>query len=239
MVKDFTAVLSRKENLAPNVWGFTFDIQDDILEFKAGQYVLLKIDGQYRQFSISSTPQNTSQFDLIVEFFEGGLASTFLRNLEIGQPADFKGPAGIFVLNSQDIDKVFLVTGTGIAPVKSMIDSYLESGGTAHVQLYFGLKTKNDMYLYDHFVDLVEKYQNFEFKKCLSREENLGDMNSEFVAMGRVNEVYSAYMNATDGYDPKAHEFYLCGSQKVVESLKEYVVGLGVPKENMHFENFG
>lgn len=238
MVKDFSAKLVSKENLAGNVWGFRFEVIDETLEFAPGQYLLLKIDGQYRQYSISSSNVDTQHFDLIVEFFEGGLASTYLDNLQIGETAEFKGPAGIFVFKDTGRKKIFLVTGTGIAPVKSMIDSYLETGGTDELNLFFGLKTRSDMYLLDHFSELKAQHANLSCDICLSREENLDGLDENVCSIGRVNQVCDVFIEES-GTSYADYDFYLCGSQQIVESLKEFVLGKGVPAEQVYFENFG
>lgn len=238
MIKDISAQLVRKENLAGDVWGFTFEIQDDSIEFTPGQYMLLKIGDAFRQYSISSTNKENGFFEFIIEFFPGGLASTYLTELSIGDNAEFKGPAGVFTLQETDKDKFFIVTGTGIAPVKSMIDSYLSSPGTAELYLLFGLKTRKDMYLFEHFKELADSHQNFDFDTCLSREESLDRLDQNHVALGRVNQVWDV-MVEEEGYDVNSFEYYLCGSKEIVESLKEYIAGKGVSAENIFFENFG
>jgi ferredoxin-NADP reductase len=249
MIRDFTATLVSKKQLARQVWGFTFRMPEgEPLEFAAGQYLLLKIEDKYRQYSIASSAHKTGEFELIVEYFPGGLASTFLDGLVEGGAANFKGPAGVFTLRETERPKVFLATGTGIAPVKAMIETYLgRSGGATGLSgpeatplsLLFGLKTRADIYLYDEFKALAVEHPQFDFDICLSREENLDGLDLEHIAMGRVNEVFDVFLEEETSFDRVGHEFYLCGGKDVVESLKQYVMSLGVPKENIFFENFG
>ena len=127
MVRDITATLITKENMAGDVWRFVFRVDGEALVFAPGQYVLLKIESAFRQYSISSSPSHGTTFELIVEFIPGGLASTYLGALGEGDSASFKGPAGIFTLKHTPTPKIFLATGTGIAPVKSMVISALEN----------------------------------------------------------------------------------------------------------------
>ena len=208
------------------------------MEFKPGQYFILMIDGQARQYSVSSSAEKQNEFQMTVGFFKGGLASEYLDGLNEGDVAEFKGPAGIFMLQETDRDKVFLVTGTGVAPVKSMIETYLDRGGDAKLYLLFGEKNRDSMYYYDHFKALSDEHSNFDFDICLSREEELNGLDEKHVALGHVNDVYDVFLEE-EKPDVNAFEYYLCGSRDVVESLKEYVSGLGVKKENMFFENFG
>lgn len=250
---DITATLREKHPLAPRVWGFTFDLPPNAgFSFAPGQYVLLKIAGQYRQYSISSPASETQSFELIVEYFEGGLASDFLSNLQPSETAEFKGPAGVFTLKESSKDKIFLATGTGIAPVKSMIDTHFggmkyknqENSADHHqliekpeFRLYFGVRTWQDMYLYDHFSALAEKYNQFTFDACLSREEDQEHLHRPHVAKGRVNEVMDAWIKSADK-NIRDYEFYVCGSDQAAESLKTFLVDCGAEKMCIYFERF-
>lgn len=238
MVKDITATLTEKKQLNHNVWQFSFKVNGDTVEFAPGQYMLLKINDQFRQYSISSSAMQTDTMEFIMEYFEGGLASTYLTQLEIGQTAEFKGPAGVFTLRNTDRNKIFLATGTGIAPIKSMIETYLEQGGQREIHLYFGLKNRDEMYLQDELNVLSGKYANFSYTYCLSREESLDGLDTNYIVQGRVNAAVEEYI-AEQGGDFNLFEYYLCGSQTIVESLKEYLFGKGTTPDNTFFENFG
>lgn len=238
MVKDITATLAAKKQLNHNVWEFSFKVNNDTVEFAPGQYMLLKINDQFRQYSISSSATQQDTMEFIMEYFEGGLASTYLTGLQIGQTAEFKGPAGVFTLRETDRDKVFLATGTGIAPIKSMIETYLEKGGQRQLRLYFGLKNRDEIYLHDEFAALAAQHVNFTYTYCLSREESLEGLDPAHTAQGRVNASLDAYI-AQNGGDYNVFEYYLCGSQKIVESLKEELFAKGTTTDNTFFENFG
>lgn len=239
MIKDFSAKLIEKKNLADNVWGFTFEIEGDTLEFTAGQYVLLKIDDKFRQYSISCAADRCERFELVMEYFPGGLASEYLTSLPIGEAADFKGPAGVFTLKETLLPKVFLATGTGIAPVKSMVETYLVHGGSAPLYLFFGVKTQKDGYLFDEFVALSQKYPQLTFRMCYSREEEpqarTDDPSEQYIVYGRVQKALESLLTPEQ---QKAAEYYICGGKEVVEALKEDVIRRGVPSEHIYFERF-
>ncbi len=237
MIRDFTAILSAKKNLTGQVWQFDFQIEGEPLVFTAGQYVLLKINDAFRQCSISSSPTDGSHIQFIIEFFPGGLASTYLDALAVGESAGFKGPAGVFTLRESSRPKIFLATGTGIAPVASMIKSALSSNHTEKLYVLFGLKTRDDIYLYEEFKALAQAHANFDFDICLSREENLDGLDPDHVAMGRVNHVLDVYFDES-GEDRNDFEYYLCGNNDIVLSLKEYCVSSGIAKEQIYFEIF-
>lgn len=235
MIKDFSATLTHKQHLAGEVWGFTFTLKDsEELDFQAGQYVLLKINENFRQYSFSSSPLQKNAFDLIVEYFPGGLASTYLDALEVGQDAHFKGPAGVFTLQETAIDKVYLATGTGIAPVKAMIETQLTVQKDTKAHLFFGLKSKADMYLVEEIEALCKAHpERFTYVFCLSREESEPQNN---------NTIHGHIQDALEPFWEKnqisSFEYYICGSKPVVEALKEHVFQKGAHPDKIFFERF-
>lgn len=236
MVQDFEVTLTQKTEIAPEVWYYRFELSEgQVLDFTAGQYMLLKVEGNYRQYSIASADTIHSSFDLLVETVPGGLGSNYLVNLSIGDKAQFKGPAGVFTLKDSPSDKIFLATGTGIAPIKSMVESYFSRvNHDATIMLYFGLKNRQGVYLYDEFNELAKTYPNFNFKICLSREESLDGLDEAHFGTGRVNQhVVDVVQDRHNEY-----EYYVCGSKPVVDSLREFVVSLGVAPEKVFFERF-
>ena len=126
----FKTTLINKQQLAPDIWQFRFQLDNPPeLNFAPGQYLILIMGEQRRLYSIASSDSLKDNFSLIVRLLPDGVGSNFLRSLEIDGRAFFQGPAGFFTLRSQDKPKIFLATGTGIAPIRSQIFSLLEKGG--------------------------------------------------------------------------------------------------------------
>lgn len=237
MIRDITATLREKKNLTGNIWWFEFVIQGEPLDFAPGQYVLLKIGTAFRQYSICSVA-NPQNIELLVEFIPGGLASTYLDNLRVGEIAEFKGPAGIFTLRDTPSPKVYLATGTGIAPVKAMIEHALTHGIGSEHHLYFGLKTRADMYFKDEFHALKQTHSNFSYTYCISREEDVDMSGNSECQHGRVtsvldHDVSSGKIRVRDS------ECYVCGSKDIVSSVKAHCVELGADAQNVMSEMFG
>jgi ferredoxin-NADP reductase len=237
MIQDYEATLTKKTEIAPEIWYYQFTIPEgQTIDFVAGQYMLLKIDTNYRQYSIASADFLHNSFDLLVETIPGGLGSNFLLNLPVGQKAMFKGPAGVFTLKPTHTHKIFLATGTGIAPIKSMIESYFhQEDASATLSLFFGVRTREEVYLAEEFKEFAAKYPNFTFKICLSREESLTGLDEAHYGLGRVNTHLETLLGSQD---KNGFEYYICGSKAAVDSLREYVAGLGVNPLNIFFERF-
>lgn len=81
-----------------------------------------------RPYTIASPPSQPGAIELLFNLVPGGPGSTFLFTLQKGDPVNFRGPAGTFVLREYPNRRLlFVATGTGIAPIRSMIHARLPS----------------------------------------------------------------------------------------------------------------
>jgi len=128
MLNSYKTKLIVKQYLTRDVWLFRFQLQESSeLHFIAGQYMILLIpqntDASLRRlYSIASSERQIDSFELIIKLVDGGIGSAYLAKIQIGDLVDFQGPAGQFALKENNNSKIFLATGTGIAPMLSMID---------------------------------------------------------------------------------------------------------------------
>ena len=228
MLSTYKTILSQKTKLTFDVYLYHFDlIEPKEINFKAGQYLMIKIPTNKgpvsRLYSIASSAAKKNSFELIIQIIPGGLASNYLSNLKVKDEIVFQGPAGMFCLRKNKRPKIFLATGTGIAPVKSILVSYqLPVSGYS---LFWGLKTYKD-------IDLFDELKMFNLKICLSREQNLdmiSEVDKKFFELGHVNS-YSPLLTTAD--------YYLCGGRQIVESLRLFLINKGVLQENIMFEKF-
>lgn len=245
MLSSYKTKLAYKMQLAPDMWLFGFDLQDgQEIQFTAGQYLILNIPGDSedvskRMYSIASPAFQKQSFDIVVKIIKGGIAGEYLMRLKVGEEADFQGPAGVFVLKDNPVDKVFFATGAGIAPIRSMIltEFHNEEEARHNYHLFWGLRTVKDVYFQDELHVLSQKYPNFHFYICLSQEQNLDgveeDDKKHFI-IGRVDRGFTTVL----GFIYKDHDFYVCGASAVVESLRNFLLQNSVPKEKIFFEKF-
>lgn len=231
MLSTYKTILSQKTQLTVDVYLYHFDlIEPKEIDFKAGQYLMLKVPSEKgpvsRLYSIASPDTVKSSFELIIGIIPGGLASNYLSSMSKNTEVIFQGPAGMFTLKENDRLKIFLTTGTGIAPILSIIKSNfppIKSG--FNFQLFWGLKSYKDVYLFDEL-------KQFNPKICLSREQNLNmvpEVDKKYFKLGHVDS-YSPLLTTVD--------YYLCGGRNIVESLKQFLLGKNIPQENIFFEKF-
>ncbi|MFA6081281.1 MAG: FAD-binding oxidoreductase [Patescibacteria group bacterium] len=230
MLLTYKTVLSKKVQLNSNTYLFHFDLIDPKgLVFKPGQYVILKVPSNKgpvsRLYSIASSDNYKNSFELIVGLIPGGLASNYLYSLKEKTEVIFQGPAGLFSLRDNNRTKIFLVTGTGIAPVRSIINSKFKFQNS-NLLIFWGLKNYKDVYLF-------EEFKKFNIKICLSREESLNmipEVDRKYFDLGHINKAVEGQFDNS--------EFYICGGRNVVESLKLFLIAKNIPLENIIFEKF-
>lgn len=243
MLQTYKTKLTNKVKLTSDVYLLHFDlITPAELSFLPGQYLLLEIpqgEGYIsRAYSILSSNKEKASFELLIKIIEGGVASRYLLTLTAGQIVEFKGPAGVFQLKASDICKkrIFFATGTGLAPIWSMMLSNLELLKNTEIILFWGLSTYANVYFFDELKNLAAQYTNFRFYICLSREQNLNVIppeNQKYFALGRVNQGFESYVNTNIDCD-----FYLCGSRGVIDSLKKYLLDKGIKPAALYYEKY-
>jgi CDP-4-dehydro-6-deoxyglucose reductase, E3 len=186
------------------------------MQFLAGQYIdfLLK-DGQRRSFSMANAPHDDEFTQLHVRHVAGGTFTehvfTKLKERDILR---FEGPLGSFFLR-EDSDKpiVFVASGTGFAPIKSILEYAFRKGIDRKMTLYWGCRRPKDLYLNDLPVAWANDYPNFKYVPVIS------EASSEDNWTGRTGFVHRAVME--DFPDLSGHQVYACGVPIMVNAARD------------------
>ncbi|MGH9804843.1 MAG: ferredoxin--NADP reductase, partial [Candidatus Acidiferrales bacterium] len=109
--------------------------------FVAGQFISLHLErngaDDVRAYSLASAPADDSRFDLCLNRVPGGFFSNYLCDLAAGAEVEFEGPYGFFTPRQPLRDSVFVATGTGIAPIRGMLQDIFRRGTDRQVWLIF------------------------------------------------------------------------------------------------------
>lgn len=227
-----TARLSDKIQLNDKYTQYFFELTSPLLvEFEGGQYVSIQVSprGDRRSYSICSNPSKTHAFELLVDLTPQGMGTTFLRNLALGDEISILAPMGVFTLVDNDETSINLVaTGSGIAPFRSMIlDLLINKKDKRDITLYWGLRHETTLFWQDEFLDLAEAHDNFHFHPVISQPTPEWPL-----CQGRVTDCISMHpQEAGAGY-------YLCGSAKMIEDMKNILADKNVPAAHVHHEKF-
>ncbi len=175
----FTAEVSRIQDLTHDVRALELRVLEPAsITFKAGQFVSFEVpkEGQprlvTRPYSIASSPEQRDRILLVLNLVQGGPGSSYLFSLREGDQTSFKGPAGAFYLRDDETkDLLFVATGTGIAPIRSMILAQLQRAPARPVTLFWGLRSQRDLYWQDDLDALSAAHPRFTAVTTLSRPE--------------------------------------------------------------------
>jgi len=216
-VNTFTAEVSRIEDLTHDVRAIELRLMDPPrITFKAGQFVSFEVpkEGEprpvTRPYSIASTPEQRERILLVLNLVQGGPGSGYLFSLREGDRTSFKGPAGAFYLRDNGTkDLLFVATGTGIAPIRSMILAQLQRQPDRPVTLFWGLRSQRDLYWQDEWATLAAMHPTFAVVTTLSRPEP-GWQGASGHVTALVEERISSVRNLA---------VYLCGGNGMIKDV--------------------
>ncbi len=229
----YTATVSSVTRLAGEFYLGAFALVDPTeIQFLAGQYVIFQIGPPKLRhtMSIASPPSKRREIEILQQRVPGGEGSKWFAGLKRGDRVQWVGPLGKFVLSGQTPPhpKVFVATGSGIAPIRSMIRDYLETGGTARVTLWWGLRHETDLFWQEELAALAEKHANFHYTMTLSKPTDAWTGKR-----GRVTE-----HGIGETPDLAESEFYLCGNRHMIVDMRGILTDNGVPGEQIFTETF-
>jgi ferredoxin-NADP reductase len=204
--------------------------------FVAGQWMSFKYskpDGEEitRAYSIASPPGEDDRFALCLNRVQDGFMSNFLCDMQAGDELQCQGPFGDFILRPPLRDTIFIATGTGIAPFRSMLHWLLEDESrhqSKQISLIFGNRTEKDIYYHDEFLRLAKDHENFHYLPTLSRSAPRWQG-----LRGYVQDHLASI--ATAQTDMHA---YICGLDKMVKANRDLLKGMGWDRKSILYEKY-
>jgi ferredoxin-NADP reductase len=233
----FTARLARSTSLSELTKHIEFEMKGmPRFGFVAGQWLSFKTakpDGEEitRAYSIASPPDGDNRFALCLNRVQDGFMSNFLCDLKEGAEISCQGPFGDFILRPPLRDTIFIATGTGIAPFRSMLH-WLLAEESRHQNrqfwLVFGNRTESDIYYHQEFLDLAATHPNFHYLPTLSRGA------PEWQGLrGYVQEhVPGIVQGRTDMHA------YICGLDKMIKANRDLLKGLSWDRRSILYEKY-
>lgn len=184
-----------------------------------------------RAYSIASPPSDDARFALCVNRVQDGFMSNSLCDMKEGAEISFEGPFGNFTLHPPPRDTLFIATGTGIAPVRSMLH-WLLADVSRHQEhqlwLVFGSREEQDLYYHGEFVRLAAEHATFHYRPTLSRG------GPEWRGLrGYVQEHVGGIVQGRT--DARA---YVCGLADMVTANRELLQRLGFDRQSILYEQY-
>jgi len=225
------ARLVGSRELAPGTRHFEFEVPGWDGAFVPGQFLsLTRREGDAeitRAYSIASPPGG-NRFALCANLVPGGRFTPFLFSMQPGDEVGATGPYGTFNLRQPPVDSLFVATGTGIAPFRSILLARLAELRGARITLIFGVRHAHGL-LYDaELKDLAARFPYFEYRPTVTRPEP-----GWAGLAGRVHDhVLDALGHRRDA------DVYICGLRDMVDELRGRLKAVGLDRKRMIYERY-
>lgn len=216
------AIVLNKTKLSPSLFLLTLRPKPGFA-FKAGQFVIVPLppDPQAPSdakppkgfYSIASSEHDPGELELLIEQREH-YVSNWMCTRRGGDRVSLEGPLGKFGLSGKPRPQAFLGFKAGMAPLRSMILSQLESGSTQMVELYLG---QPDLLFDAQWKQLAAQYRHFSYHPAA--------------------DPAAALIEARSGH--KDADIYLAGFNREVEPMLAALEGAGFDKASVKCEKFG
>lgn len=225
-----SAVVRDASPLTPEVVHLQLEVEAEGFAYLPGQYMnVLLPDGSHRSFSMASLPRG-NLVDFHVRRIPGGrFTDGTLRTLTPGDRLDVEIPLGEFHYHAEDYRELLMVaTGTGLAPIKAILESLHGDEDCPPVALYWGMRTEDDLYLADEIRGWTERLYEFRFVPVLSRAGS-----SWRGRRGHVQDAVESELSDLSG-----HSIYLCGSPLMIADAKRRFLALDASIDHLYSDGF-
>lgn len=237
----FDLKLVSRQSLAPSVCELVLERIDGApVEFKPGQWLnLLVPDGGVevkKAYSIASPPTGRPTLELAVTLVEGGTGSRFLHGLSPGETVTALGPHGFFTRDPADATPaIFVATGTGVTPLRSMLLAALAAGSDAPMWLLLGVRHEADIIYREELERVAREHERVRFEPTLSQAGE-GWVGRRGYVQDHLVELFEAMRAAYPGTTPHV---YVCGLDRMVTVVRDLAKErLGLDRKQIHQERY-
>ena len=165
-----------------------------------------------------------------------GICSSYIFNLKPGDKVTVSGPFGEFFIKDSEKEMVYIGGGAGMAPLRSHLFHLFETLKTGRkVSYWYGGRSARELFYTEHFRKIEEQFPNFSYHIALSepKEEDNWDGPTGFIHQ----VVHDNYLK--DHPEPEEIEYYMCGPGLMLNACTNMLHDLGVPDDNIAFDDFG
>ncbi len=171
-----------------------------------------------------------------------GIASSYVFTRKPGDKVTISGPYGEFLLptnDPDDIEYIFVGGGAGMAPLRSHIMELFKTQKTKRkVSFFYGARALVEAFYLEDFAEIEREFPNFKFYLALDRPDPAADAAGVPYTAGFVHNVmYETYLKNHEA--PEDIKYFMCGPPMMVGAVNKLLDSLGVPPENILYDNFG
>ncbi len=203
------------------------------LQFLAGQYIdILLRGGRRRGFSLANPPHDDELLEIHVrQVPDGEFTGHVFNGLKEGSLLRLEGPLGNFFLREEsDRPILMLGGGTGFAPLKGIIDHALYIGVTRPIHLYWGVRSRRDLYLDELPRQWARSHDNLHYSPVLSEPQPEDEWD------GRIGLVHNIAL--MDHPDIARHDVYMCGPPGMIAAARRDFFAHGLEASHLFYDSF-
>lgn len=166
-----------------------------------------------------------------------GVCSSYIFSRNPGDKVMVSGPYGEFFLKNNDNEMMFIGGGAGMAPMRSHLFHLFHTVKETKkkVTFWYGARSWREVFYYDQFMDIQKNFPNFTFNLALSDPQPEDNWTGY---KGFIHQViYDQYLSKHE--EPEEIDYYLCGPPMMNSAVNKMLYDLGVPNENVLFDDFG
>jgi CDP-4-dehydro-6-deoxyglucose reductase, E3 len=199
-------------------------------DFIPGQFVGIRhSDGVDRSFSIANAPRDDGTIELHIGRVAGGsFTGHVFERLKVDDVLQVSGPYGSFVYASDGRPSIFIAGGTGIAPVRAMLEAMRRENSRASAHVYWGSRERRGFYIDDELRELCAGSRRIEYVPVLSGKDDSWD--------GRTGLVHKTVLH--DFNDLSGFDVYACGSPAMVDAAHQALTMRGARPDRFFADSF-
>lgn len=201
-------------------------------KFYAGQYADILYKGTVRSYSLANAPSDNGVMEFHVRLREGGVFSPalFSGSLKVGDVLRVRAPLGAFTLhNNSHKPLIFIATGTGFAPIKSLLHHLRDTDPSRSVHIYHGAQTADGLYDEAALRELLYLLPNARYTPVLSRADDAWQGARGYITKHVLH----------DYADLSGYEVYACGSIDMIRASKQaFTAQRGLPETAFYSDAF-
>ena len=165
-----------------------------------------------------------------------GVCSSYIFSRKPGDKVTISGPYGEFFIKETENEMVFIGGGAGMAPMRSHIFHLFHTQRTTRrVSFWYGARSMREMFYMEEFLAIEREFPNFSFHLALSEPKPEDNWTGP---TGFIHQVLlDNYLGSHEA--PEDIEYYLCGPPMMNSAVTDMLDNLGVPPENIAFDDFG
>ncbi|PKH68359.1 NADH:ubiquinone reductase (Na(+)-transporting) subunit F [Flavobacterium sp. ALD4] len=166
-----------------------------------------------------------------------GVTSSYVFSLKPGDKVNIAGPFGDFHIKQTKREMIYIGGGAGMAPLRSHLFHLFHTlkEKNRKVSFWYGGRSSKEVFYTDEFKEIEKEFPNFDYNIALS--EPLPEDNWTGYTGFIHNVLFENYLKHHEA--PEDVEYYICGPPMMNAAVFKMLDELGVPPENIAFDDFG